>query len=235
MSYLIAAIMLGLLGSIHCLGMCGPIAFALPVHQRSFIGRLTGNFSYQFGRVSGYALIGLLFGFIGKALMLSGLQQRLSIVAGVLMLTAVLFPKILRKNNRFSNVLYKSTGWLKQLLGTYLKRKSFEALYFVGFLNAFLPCGLVYFALVGALATGDMAKSALYMVFFGMGTLPMMVGAMFVKDFMKLSFRNSIQRVIPYMLALMGVLFVLRGLGLGIPYISPSNGTLTIDSTILCH
>lgn len=235
MTYLISAITLGLLGSIHCLGMCGPIAFALPVHKRSNLGRLAGNLSYQFGRVSGYALIGLLFGLLGKALFLSGLQQRLSLVAGVLMLVAVIFPKMIRKNTRISAVLYKAVGWLKQLLGIYLKRKSFQALYVVGFLNAFLPCGLVYFALVGALATGDLAQGVLYMAVFGLGTLPMMISTMFAKDLMKLSFRNSIQKLIPYMLVLIGILFVLRGLGLGIPYISPTNGALTIDSTTLCH
>ena len=235
MTYLIGATTLGLLGSIHCLGMCGPIAFALPVHQRSFMGKLMGNLSYQFGRVTGYALIGLLFGFVGKALMLSGLQQRLSLVAGILMLLVVLFPKLLRKNTKFTSFIYKSTFKLKQLLGSYLKKQSFQALYVVGFLNAFLPCGLVYFALIGALATGNLGDSALYMAFFGMGTLPMMLSTMFAKDFMKLSFRNTIQKAMPYMLALMGVLFVLRGLGLGIPYISPSDGALTIDSTTGCH
>lgn len=235
MTYLIGATTLGLLGSIHCLGMCGPIAFALPVHQRSFIGRLMGNLTYQFGRVAGYALIGLLFGFLGKALMLSGLQQRLSLVAGVFMLVVVVFPRIFRKQTGFSKFIYRNTAKLKQLLGTYLKRQSFQALFVVGFLNAFLPCGLVYFALIGALATGSLGDSALYMAFFGMGTLPMMLSTMFAKDFMKLSFRNTIQRALPYMLALMGILFVLRGLGLGIPYISPSNGALTIDGTTGCH
>jgi hypothetical protein len=215
--------------------MCGPIAFALPVHQRSAVGRFIGNLLYQLGRISGYALIGLLFGLLGKALLLSGLQQRLSLVAGLLMLAAVLFPKVFRKNNRLSGLMYKGTGWLKQMLGSFLRKKSFQALFLVGFLNAFLPCGLVYFALVGALSTGDLTEGMLYMMFFGLGTLPVMLSTMFAKDLISLSFRNTLQRMVPYMLALMGILFVLRGLGLGIPYISPTNGALTIDSTIPCH
>jgi len=224
------ALVLGLAGSFHCIGMCGPIAFVLPVDRSSKSKLIFQTILYHLGRIISYSLIGLLFGFIGKGLYLAGFQQRLSILMGVVMIAIVLIPaKIFNKYN-FSKPLYQIIGKVKQKLGSYLTKKSNKALFLIGFFNGFLPCGLVYMALLGSISTGNILNGALYMLVFGIGTIPLMTGAIFLGNFVNLSIRNKIQKAIPVFVVIIGLLFILRGLGLGIPYISPSDAKLQISN-----
>ncbi|SNR33317.1 sulfite exporter TauE/SafE family protein [Lutibacter flavus] len=224
------ALVLGLAGSFHCIGMCGPIAFVLPVDRSSKSKLIFQTFLYHLGRLISYSLIGLLFGFIGKGLYLAGFQQRLSVLMGVIMIAAVLIPiSILNKYN-FSKPLYKIIGRVKQKLGSYLSKKSNKAIFSIGFFNGFLPCGLVYMALIGSISTGSILMGSLYMMLFGLGTIPLMTGAILLGNFVNLSLRTKIQKVIPVFVVIIGLLFILRGLGLGIPYVSPSDAKLQISN-----
>ena len=224
------ALVLGLAGSFHCIGMCGPIAFVLPVDRSSKSKLIFQTFLYHFGRIISYSLIGLLFGFIGKGLYLAGFQQRLSILMGVVMIAIVIIPASLFNRYNFSKPLYKIIGKVKQKLGLYLSKKSNKALFLIGFFNGFLPCGLVYMALLGSISTGNALNGSLYMAIFGIGTIPLMTGAIFLGNFVNLSLRNKIQKAIPVFVVIIGLLFILRGLGLGIPYISPSDAKLQISN-----
>ncbi|GGK58807.1 MULTISPECIES: sulfite exporter TauE/SafE family protein [Flavobacteriaceae] len=224
------ALVLGLAGSFHCIGMCGPIAFVLPVDRSSKSKLIFQTFLYHFGRIISYSLIGLLFGFIGKGLYLAGFQQRLSVLMGVVMIAIVLIPVSLFNKYNFSKPLYKTIGKVKQKLGSYLTKKSNKALFLIGFFNGFLPCGLVYMALIGSISTGNIINGAVYMAIFGIGTIPLMTGAIFLGNFVNLSLRNKIQKAIPVFVVIIGLLFILRGLGLGIPYISPSDAKLQISN-----
>jgi len=224
------ALVLGLAGSFHCIGMCGPIAFVLPVDRSSKSKLIFQTFLYHFGRISSYSIIGLLFGFIGKGLYLAGFQQRLSILMGVVMIAIVLTPVSLFNKYNFSKPLYNIIGKVKQKLGSYLTKKSNKALFLIGFFNGFLPCGLVYMALLGSISTGNALNGSLYMAIFGMGTIPLMTGAIFLGNFVNLSLRNKIQKAIPVFVVIIGLLFIMRGLGLGIPYISPSDAKLQISN-----
>lgn len=210
--------------------MCGPIAFALPVDRENKSKMVFQNFLYHVGRMLSYGLIGLVFGMLGKGLYLAGFQQRLSIVAGVLMIIAVLIPAKWLNTYQFSKPLYKFVGYVKSKLGYYLKKRSNSTFFTIGFFNGFLPCGLVYMALVGAIAASSPVKGALYMMVFGLGTAPLMSVAVLVGNFLKLSVRNKIQKVIPVFVVIIGLLFILRGLGLGIPYISPSDAKLHVTN-----
>jgi len=185
---------------------------------------------YHAGRLLSYALIGMLFGLLGKGLYLAGFQQRLSILMGIIMILFVLTP--LNTLNKFSltRPLYGFIGKIKTNLGLYLNKSSLKALFSIGFLNGFLPCGLVYMALLGAVATGDLLKGALYMTLFGLGTVPLMTGAVYLGNFLKTSVRNKIQKAIPIFVVIVGLLFILRGLGLGIPYISPTDTQLLLSN-----
>ncbi len=224
------ALVLGLLGSFHCLGMCGPIAFVLPLDRHhKFNGFLQATL-YHFGRILSYALIGLLFGLIGKGLYISGLQQKLSILIGVMMIVITLVPRTFLNKFSITKPLYFIISKVKSGLGIYLKKSSLKAFLTIGFLNGFLPCGLVYMALFAAISTGSSLKGALYMIMFGLGTIPMMTAALLLGNFIKLSLRNKIQKAIPIFVVLIGLLFILRGLGLGIKYISPPNHKLKISS-----
>lgn len=224
------ALILGLAGSFHCIGMCGPIAFILPIDKSSVAKTFIQTFLYHFGRLISYAIIGILFGFLGKGLYLAGFQQNLSILMGVIMIITVLIPVSIFNKFNFSKPLYKLIGKLKQYLGLYLNKKSNKALFTIGFLNGFLPCGLVYMALIGAISTGNAFQGGLYMAIFGLGTIPMMSGAMLLGNFINVSIRNKIQKIIPILVIIIGLLFILRGLGLGIPYISPPDAKLQLSS-----
>ncbi|HEX9827005.1 MAG TPA: sulfite exporter TauE/SafE family protein [Flavobacteriaceae bacterium] len=216
------AFILGLLGSFHCVGMCGPIAFLLPVDRSNSIRKMTQIFTYHFGRLLAYGLIGLFFGLIGKSLYIFGLQQQLSIAIGILMIVAVLVPTQLINKFKPFQPIYRIISKVKSALGKSLKKKTADTFLTIGFLNGFLPCGLVYMAVFASLATEQALMGSAYMVLFGLGTIPLMTSAIYLGKFLNTKVKQNIQKAIPVFVVLIGVLFVLRGLGLGIPYISPS-------------
>lgn len=227
---LISALLLGLGGSFHCIGMCGPIAIMLPVDRSNKLKAIFQSLLYHLGRMITYALMGFLFGFLGKGLSLAGLQQNVSIIMGVIMVLAVVFPtRYLTKYN-----LFRPAGGyinkIKQALGNNLSKPSNSKLFIIGFLNGFLPCGLVYMALVGSIAMSDPYLGALYMFIFGLGTSPLLTGVILAGNFLSINIRNKINKLIPYIVVLIGILFILRGLALGIPYLSPPTKKLDIKS-----
>ena len=224
------ALVLGLAGSFHCIGMCGPIAFVLPIDKSSKFRAVFQAILYHSGRLLTYSIIGFLFGLIGKGLYLAGFQQRLSILMGVLMIALTIIPVSLFNKYNFSKPLYKLIHIVKQKLGLYLKLKSNKSIFLIGFFNGFLPCGLVYMALIGSISVGSQFEGALYMFVFGLGTIPMMSAAIALGNFFNLTIRKKIQKAIPFFIVIIGILFILRGLGLGIPYISPSDAKLQISN-----
>tara|TARA_R110000850_G_scaffold30630_2_gene84219 strand:- start:69411 stop:70112 length:702 start_codon:yes stop_codon:yes gene_type:complete len=232
---LISAFILGLLGSLHCVGMCGPIAFMLPADHKVPVKKFFQISSYHIGRLSAYALIGFVFGLLGKSFSLFGLQQQLSIAVGVLMILAVILPGKHLQNTRISAFFYRFIGKVKQKLGASFKKKTADTFLTIGFLNGFLPCGLVYVAVFAALAAGSIPESSLYMVFFGMGTIPLMTVAIYAGSFLKGISRQKVQKAIPVFVVIVGIFFILRGMGLGIPYVSPKPVTEIVDSKMECH
>lgn len=232
---LYTALIFGLLSSFHCLGMCGPIALMLPVSRTNQPQRIVQILIYHLGRITSYAILGLFFGLIGKGLYFAGLQQYISIIAGVLMILYVIIPE--RKIVNIS--IFKSFQMIftkvKNHLGQQFKRKTFDAFFSIGVLNGFLPCGLVYVALFGALAMGDYLMSGLFMILFGLGTIPMMSAITLFSNAISVPVRNKIRRFVPIMLLLMASLFIIRGLGLGIPYLSPSDMHLMVQAEGHCN
>ncbi len=231
---LLSAILLGLMGSLHCVGMCGPIAFMLPVDQTNNFKKASQILIYHFGRLMAYGTIGLVFGLLGKGLFIFGLQQKLSIIIGILMIVVVLIPsKILNRYN-FSKPVYKVISKVKNKLGKELKKKTSDTFLTIGFLNGFLPCGLVYMALFGAIAMGNAWQGSLYMLLFGLGTVPLMTTAIYFSGILKGSVKQRIQKMVPVFVIVIGALFILRGMGLGIPYVSPRPVTEVVSSQIEC-
>lgn len=216
----ISALILGLLGSFHCIGMCGPIAFMLPVDRANKVKQFFQITSYHLGRLFTYSLIGLLFGLLGKSFYFFGFQQQLSIIVGILMIVVVLLPKTFQKYN-FSKSINRLVMKVKSALGKELKKKGNDTFFTIGFLNGFLPCGLVYMAVFGALTASNAFSGSVYMALFGLGTIPLMTTVVYVGNFANGLIRRRIQQAIPYVVVFIGVLFILRGLGLGIPYVSP--------------
>ena len=231
----ISAFILGLLGSLHCVGMCGPIAFMLPVDRSNSVKKISQISSYHIGRLIAYGLIGLVFGILGKSFYLFGVQQQLSIAIGIIMIIIILIPyKSISKYN-LSKPIHKIIAKIKSSLGKALKKKTADTIITIGFLNGFLPCGLVYMAVFGAIATGGLLEGSIYMILFGLGTVPLMTSAIYLGKFLNQSIKQRIQKAIPVFVVLIGVLFILRGLGLGIPYISPAPVVEMASSAIECH
>ncbi len=219
---LYSALIFGLLGSFHCVGMCGPIAFLLPVDRENPYKRAFQLVSYHLGRIFTYALIGVVFGIVGKTLNLFGIQQQLSITIGLVMIVTILIPTKLFNRYNFSKPIYKLVGKVKNALGVALKKKDHGTFFTLGFLNGLLPCGLVCMAVFGALASGGALQGGLYMALFGLGTVPLMTTAIYLGNFLNKTIKQRVVKVIPVIVVIVGLLFVLRGLGLGIPYVSPS-------------
>lgn len=230
-----AAFVLGLLSSLHCIGMCGPIALMLPVDRANPAAKITQLTAYHLGRISTYAALGALFGFAGKALFLAGMQQRLSVVAGMLMIVTVLAGDKVLGRFAFASVLVRWIGSMKaDLLSRWIK-KSARSFFFIGMLNGLLPCALVYSALFGAMGAGSVAAGAGFMIVFGLGTVPLMLSVNYLGEVFPLGFRAKIVSWLPLAVGFLGVLFVIRGLGLGIPFLSPSEVSLMVMGTPDCR
>lgn len=241
---LIAAFTIGLLGSLHCIGMCGPIALALPVTGHGRMGRVLAAILYNMGRATTYALLGLLLGSVGQALWLAGLQQALSITFGVVILLMVLSPVIF---HRISPPAFytKAVSGLQSKLAIQLKKHGIASLFVIGLLNGLLPCGFVYIALTGAAATGHWYTGAAYMALFGLGTLPLMTLLIMFKNQLGVALRRNLNKALPYAMGIIAVLFIIRGMNLGIPYLSPKakpiaakttdGSPLQQDKTVECH
>jgi len=218
------AFLLGLVGSAHCAGMCGPLALALPATGSTRTTFLAGRLLYNAGRLVTYAALGAIFGLLGQSFALAGFQRWISLAAGVVILLSLLV------SSRFTVGLPAITavGWLKTSFSQLLQKRSLASVFLLGLLNGLLPCGLVYAAVAGATAIGSFVGGALAMLVFGLGTVPMMLGFSLLGPRLHTVLRFRLQRFIPASLAIVGVLLVLRGLALGIPYLSPA-------STAACH
>jgi uncharacterized protein len=234
MTGLLAGGVIGLLGSLHCLGMCGPLALALPGGQAKGLEYFVGRLFYNVGRVVMYTLLGAVIGVVGGMFRISGLQQWLSIAVGILMLVGVLFPA------RLTVLLGRIPGFaamegaVRRALTTLFSHRSLGALLLIGFLNGFLPCGLVYVALGAASTTGGPAGAAVFMAGFGFGTIPAMLSVSLFGGRIGGPLRAKFSRAVPVVIAMVAVLLILRGMNLGIPYVSPKV-TAETEDVDCCH
>lgn len=221
MAILISALLLGLMGSFHCAGMCGPIAIALPLHGNTMPQKIFGGALYNSGRTITYGIMGALFGLLGQGMEMLGFQQKISIIMGILMIISVMFPALFKNQYRLDASVFSLVGKLKKTIARMFDIRSFSSLFFIGMLNGLLPCGLVYMAIAGAIGTGSAFQGTLYMILFGLGTIPMMLAISVAGNMMSHSLRKKINKLIPVLVVVVGLLFILRGLSLGIPFLSP--------------
>lgn len=231
---IIAALGLGLGTSLHCLGMCGPIAFSLGLGAEDKFNFTLKNLTYQLGRVTTYATLGAILGFIGQGISFAGFQKYLSIIVGLVMIAMVLLPKNLSVGSP-NKVIGKFLIRLKSALGAFIRRKDYGSLFITGLLNGLLPCGMVYIALAAALGVGNVFGSALFMALFGLGTIPLMFLAVLFGSVVSVNIRNQILKFIPVITIVIGLLFILRGLELGIPFLSPPAEALNVEAKSCCH
>jgi sulfite exporter TauE/SafE len=235
-SEILAAFFVGLVGSLHCIGMCGPVAIALPVPDSTNLSFFTGRILYNLGRVVTYSFLGAILGLLGGRIALAGAQQVVSIILGVVIIVAVLLPQKCKNYFAQHPLIQKLAQPLKTNIGMLFKKGTFSAMFLIGILNGFLPCGLVYVALAGAIASGNAISGAAVMILFGLGTVPAMFAATIFGKFINVGIRTRIRKAVPVLAILLGVIFILRGMNLGIPYISPKLSSHTqVSSEMECH
>ena len=211
------AFLLGLIGSLHCAGMCGPLALALRAAGNSTPGYVLGRVAYNAGRIVTYCLLGIVFGLAGWTFLLAGVQRWTSIALGVALLLGLFASRKLG----LSRPVTSAVNQLKSRMAVLLRRRSFAALAVLGLLNGLLPCGLVYVACAGAAATGGTLAGASYMTAFGVGTVPMMLAISLSGKLVPTALRLKLLKALPVSVFLLATLLILRGMSLGIPYVSP--------------
>jgi uncharacterized protein len=219
MNLLWTALLVGFVGSLHCGVMCGPLVLAVS-RTRRFNAT---QFAYHGGRIATYCVVGLLLGTLGRTLALAGFQRWISILAGLFILGAVFSANRIR--------VYPGIGQITNRLQTgfaaLLKQQTLASRFALGTLNGLLPCGLVYVAAAGAAAMASSVGGVLYMAMFGLGTIPMLCAVALLGPRISV-LRKLGPKIIAASLALVGIMLVLRGLAIGIPYLSPSSG-------VSCH
>lgn len=220
-SIAITGFTLGAAGSLHCIGMCGPLSLALPVQHFSKTGKLAALLLYQFGRILTYTAIGLLFGLAGRMIYVAGYQQLFSIIMGsLILLLAILY--FLHKSHFRIPLLNRFYQGVQQLIIRILKSStSLLSFLLLGMANGLLPCGMVYIALATSLSFSGLGESAGFMATFGAGTLPAMMLVGYAGMMIRPELRTGFRKLVPVFITLMGVILILRGLNLGIPYLSP--------------
>lgn len=222
MEWIIAGLTFGFLGSFHCIGMCGPIALSLPrksdIYRKFVFSRLV----YNIGRVLTYTMLGAIMGLFSRIISISGYQQWLSITVGAILLLALGWQKMRVLFQKMESLPSKLIGRATSRVKALFNNSSLGSLFLIGILNGFLPCGFVYMALATALTFGAVENSILFMAGFGMGTIPAMLGISLAGSFISATFRRKLQKLSPYFIAAVGTILILRGLNLGIPFLSPA-------------
>lgn len=225
-----APLMLGLMGSFHCVGMCGPIALVLPLRGKSWFIRIFNGVAYNMGRTATYGFMGFVFGLAGAGLSLAGFQRNVSIAMGVIMILTVVVPLIFGGSFSAENLGAPVFNRIRGPLNHLMQSGTTGAMFLIGLLNGLLPCGLVYVALAGAIGMGSLSASVVFMIIFGLGTLPLMLLVSLAGHLVGKTLRARINQLIPVVVILVGILFILRGLNLGIPYISPNESRLQVPA-----
>jgi len=183
---LLTAFLVGLLGGVHCVAMCGGIVATLtlglaPERRRGMVAQLPFQLAYNLGRVAGYSIVGALMGGLGALLMqslaLQWAQRGLYALAAVFMIALGLYLggwwRGLAYVERAGALLWRRLEPLGRRL---LPIRSWWQAFGVGLVWAWLPCGLVYSVLILALSAGGPTHGALLMLVFGLGTLPNLLG-----------------------------------------------------------
>jgi sulfite exporter TauE/SafE len=206
-----SAFVLGLFGSLHCAAMCGPFMLGLAAREYSLFSLIV----HHIGRWIGYIILAWFFFFLVSPLQVFELQQYVSLASGILLILYALKGYIKPVNA----VIEKITSTIsKRMLKTNPGR---TGSIFLGFLNGLLPCGLSFGAAILSVNTGGMLDASLYMVLFGLGTLPILLAISYLPQFGKTDLMRKLNKHTPKLLLLVGLLLIVRSAGLGIPYFSP--------------
>lgn len=192
------------MGSLHCAGMCGPLVLMSPVAGNSRAAFIGSKLLYHAGRLTTYGVIGMLFGMIGESLAFAGFQRWVSLAVGALMLAALVVAVPLKSR------LTRIPLFVKSLFGQFIHKRTYASIFALGATNGLLPCGLVYIAAAASIAAGNFAGAIVYMIFFGLGTLPILLSVSWLGHTQRILRAQSMQRLVPVTVAVVGVLLIVR-------------------------
>jgi sulfite exporter TauE/SafE len=217
-SSLFSGLLIGIAGSIHCVGMCGPLQLLVPSMDKGKKAGIKEFITYHSGRLMLYISIGVISGFLGLQLFLFQSFQWTSIILGIIMLIMA-WIGLNNPNKVKAWIMIKIHQWMSSSFHSMRINPSYLLIFNMGLLNGLLPCGLVYFAILNALSTQTLSNSILSMIGFGVGTLPVFI---ILKGIgLKLSSSENTRKFQPWILSLVALMIIIRGLNLGIPYLSP--------------
>ncbi len=224
--------LMGLLGSAHCIGMCGPLVMSLPISKKNTIEKIFSTSLYHIGKLVSYGTLGVIMGLFGKQFFIYNAQQHISIIIGIIMLTYVAWVFVIKSKKSFAPLRFIQKPVLDGLRRLF-RSEHIGSFFLIGFLNGLLPCGMVYLALTSSMATGSALNAGLFMLFFGLGTLPALLMVALGGQYMGHIFRKKLQSLLPFFIFTMGVLLILRGMNLGIPFVSPH---IELETAVVsCH
>ncbi len=219
---------MGLIASFHCVGMCGPIALALPVHKGTRMRQIAGVLAYNAGRALTYATFGVVLGTLGASLAWLGVLRYASVAVGAAMLAYVFWPAGLEQRLHMPLFWQKTVGRLRQRMAIYLKRNDLPGMLLLGMLNGAIPCGMVYMALMSSVATGSAWGGGAFMALFGLGTLPAMLALGIARQQLTPALRTRIRKLTPVLVAIAGIWLVARGVMTSYPAPSRASAGITI-------
>ena len=214
-----AALLMGLASGLHCIGMCGPLSMAIPVPAHSKLSRPLALGIYHFSRIIVYMMLGFVAALLGLSILKPEHQQWLSIALGLMVVIMAWFPALISRM-RWSPA-QAILGKIKSGFHQYMRNGNASGFLVMGALNGLLPCGMVYLAIASSLLNGEAVSSAYFMMFFGMGTLPTVYFMPLIASGLFRHFNIRAGKLFPVVMTMVGLVLMLRGMGLGIPYLSP--------------
>ena len=228
------AFTLGLFGSLHCVGMCGPLAIAFSNRERNTKSQnVMSALGYNLGRTCTYSLLGLIFGTLGSFLLVADLQKAISIILGVLLIISFLFTVDIDHAISNHKWLSRTYSRIRSLISKMMQKSQEYHPFQLGMANGLLPCGLVYLALAGALATGSVIGGVGFMFLFGLGTLPMLFALTTGIGLFPVSVRKNFRKVLPYVTLFFGCFLIYRGVMVDMP--ADLNFWELLKNPVMCH
>ncbi len=224
------ALLIGLAGSLHCLGMCSPLVMAATAMNPSVI---ISKLVYNAGRIFTYAVLGMIVAGAGMSLPAKNYQNLLSIILGI---TLLLIATGGIRNIRIpilTTLLQSFNRKLKNLFRTFITQKNLGSLLVLGSINGLLPCGLTFLALTYCLTLQAPHDGFYFMLLFGVGTLPVMLGFTSIFQFIAKRFKLNIQTITTGMLVVSGIVLIARVFIIQLPH-APSIKEGMID-IVMCR
>lgn len=225
---------LGLFGSLHCIGMCGPLAIAFcnkPNQNKK--QKLINALQYNLGRTTTYTLLGIVFGLIGSFLFIVDLQKYLSIFIGAVLILSVLFTFNLESRLYKFKPLNKFNSFIQKSISKLLSKAHNKSTFMLGMVNGLLPCGLVYLAIAGSIASTSILEGAMFMMLFGFGTIPALFFLILGSQSISLKYRSYFRKVLPVVNLIFGCFLIYRGFAIDVP--ESLNFWEAIKNPVMCH